>query len=64
MAETDDSNILGRHGPDTLIIVKKSAKDALKLGGAFTPQGINYIKSLDKKFINKNISPAVQLNNL
>jgi triphosphoribosyl-dephospho-CoA synthase len=58
MAETDDSNVLGRHGPDALIYVKKSAKEALKLGGAFTTQGINYIKILDKKFIDKNISPG------
>lgn len=58
MSETDDSNVLGRNGPDALIYVKNSAKEALKLGGAFTCRGMHYIKELDEEFIKKNISPG------
>lgn len=56
MAETEDSNVLGRHGLDTLHYVQKKAKKALKLGGAFKDKGVEYIEKMDKDFIEKNIS--------
>ncbi len=56
MAETEDSNVLGRHDLDTLYYVQKRSKKALELGGAFTKEGLDYIEAMDQDFIEKNIS--------
>ena len=58
MAYTEDSNVLGRHSMKTLDLVQEEAKKAIKLGGYFTEEGKRYIESMDKDFIEKNISPG------
>ncbi len=58
MISAEDSNILGRHGWDTLMYVKDAARKALDLGGMFTKDGKEYIKMMDRDFIDKNISPG------
>lgn len=56
MAETEDSNVLGRHDLDTLYYVQDRSREALDLGGAFTKKGLDSIKTMDRDFIEKNIS--------
>lgn len=58
IAYTEDSNILGRHNMDVLNYVQNKAKKALKLGGYFTLEGKEFIKDMDREFINENISPG------
>lgn len=58
MSKTEDSNVLGRHDHGTLEYVKQNAEIALQLGGAFTKEGMDYITSLDREFISRNISPG------
>lgn len=55
---TEDSNILGRHNMKVLETTKRRAEKAIKLGGAFTKEGKEYIKEMDKGFIKENISPG------
>ncbi len=56
MAETEDSNVLGRHDIDTLYYVQEESRQALELGGIFTKEGLDYIKEMDRDFIARNIS--------
>jgi triphosphoribosyl-dephospho-CoA synthase len=58
MTKTEDSNVLGRHDMEVLYYVKHCAERALKLGGAFTKEGMQFIRMLDKEFIKDNISPG------
>jgi triphosphoribosyl-dephospho-CoA synthase len=58
MAETEDSNVLGRHDLTILSYVKDKAKDALSLGGIFTIEGKKRIVKMDEDFIMKHISPG------
>ncbi|MDR7871102.1 MAG: triphosphoribosyl-dephospho-CoA synthase CitG [Tissierellaceae bacterium] len=58
MAYTEDSNVLGRHNMDVLNYVQTESKKAIGLGGYFTQEGKKYIESMDKDFIDKNISPG------
>lgn len=58
MANTQDSNILGRHNMDTLNFTKKMAAEALNKGGYFTSEGRKFVEEMDKCFIQKNISPG------
>ncbi len=58
MANTEDSNVLGRHNMGILNYVQGESKKALELGGYFTEEGRAYIQSMDEDFIDKNISPG------
>lgn len=58
MANTEDSNILGRHEKKTLFYVIEQSKEALKLGGYLEEKGRDYIRNMDIDFIEKNISPG------
>lgn len=58
IANTEDSNILGRHDQKTLNHAKEMATIALAMGGYFNPQGKEYIEKMDKYFIENNISPG------
>lgn len=58
MATLEDSNVLGRGSIKSLIFVKKTAKKAIDLGAMHTKKGREYIYSLNKIFIDKNISPG------
>lgn len=58
IANTEDSNILGRHDQKTLNHAKEMATIALAKGGYFSTQGKEYIEKMDKYFIENNISPG------
>lgn len=58
MKTIEDTNILGRHNMEILKFVQDRAAEALRLGGVFTSKGKEFIKSLDKIFIEKHISPG------
>jgi triphosphoribosyl-dephospho-CoA synthase len=58
IATVDDTNVIYRSNPETLAYVKQSAYKALELGGAFTEEGLTYVRNLDKAFTAKNISPG------
>lgn len=58
MADTEDSNILGRHDMDTLKYVQENSQYALEIGGYLTEKGKVYVKEMDKSFIENNISPG------
>ena len=58
MAAVDDTNVLYRGGSEALAFVKRSARRALDLGGAFTKSGFDFIIALDDLFVTKNISPG------
>lgn len=58
MTVTEDTNVVARHDLKTLEYVKKSAKEALQLGGILTPEGKAFIEKMDEDFISKNISPG------
>lgn len=58
VANTEDSNILGRHDIDMLYYAQNQAKRALGLGGYFTIEGKAFIEEMDKNFIKRNISPG------
>lgn len=55
---TEDSNILGRHGIDTLRYTRKQAEKALELGGYLEERGRKFIKDMDRDFIKRHISPG------
>lgn len=58
IANTKDSNILGRHNLNILKYSQNQAKKAIRLGGYLKPKGKLFVKELDKEFIEKNISPG------
>lgn len=58
MTASVDTNVIGRHDIESLEYVKRSAKQALEMGGVFTEEGKRYIYKMDKDFIEKNISPG------
>lgn len=58
MANTEDSNILGRHNIHKLYYVQNKAKEALDLGGYFTEDGKKFVRLMDDDLIEKNISPG------
>lgn len=58
MTEVVDTNIIARCGIDAIEHVKKSAKNALSLGGALSHQGRDEIFRMDEEFTKHNISPG------
>lgn len=58
IANTKDSNILGRHNMEMLEYAQERARTALSLGGYFTPEGREFVQEMDRDFIEKNISPG------
>ncbi|MGE5632136.1 MAG: triphosphoribosyl-dephospho-CoA synthase CitG [Caulobacteraceae bacterium] len=58
MAEAEDSNVIGRNGPEALEYVKASAEAVLKTGGMLTEEGKKSVYKLDDEFIKRNISPG------
>ena len=58
MANTEDSNILGRHNLEMLKFAKDKSKIAISHGGYLTSYGKLYVEEMDKYFIEKNISPG------
>ncbi|MBD3190726.1 MAG: triphosphoribosyl-dephospho-CoA synthase CitG [Candidatus Heimdallarchaeota archaeon] len=58
MSRVDDTNILARHGSDTLTWVRKQANNLLLSQNPYTDEWLEQVKELDKKFIEQNISPG------
>jgi len=58
MTCTEDTTILWRKNKEVLVEVQREAKEILAKGSVFTKEGLDEIYKLDKKFIEKNISPG------
>jgi len=58
MAQVVDTNVISRGGLDAVEYVKSAAENALALGGAITPEGMDEIIRMDEEFIKHNISPG------
>ncbi|PAB57955.1 triphosphoribosyl-dephospho-CoA synthase CitG [Anaeromicrobium sediminis] len=58
MANTEDSNILGRHNKEVLKVVQNRAKSILEIGGMNTVRGREEIKVFDKWCIENWVSPG------
>lgn len=58
LCHVDDSNVLARKGLEGLELVRTKAATALKLGGAYTDDGRQFIHQMDQDFIEVNISPG------
>ncbi|MCE1196322.1 triphosphoribosyl-dephospho-CoA synthase [bacterium] len=54
----EDTNVLGRAGPEGLSFLRREAGKALALGGAATPEGLKAISALDAELVARNISPG------
>lgn len=58
IANTEDSNILGRHDMETLKYVQGRAREAIDLGGYLSEKGKVLVGNMDLDFIEKKISPG------
>ena len=58
MANSTDTNILGRHDMQAMEYVRKTAAAALQKGGVHTPEGRGAIDEMDEEFIRRWISPG------
>jgi triphosphoribosyl-dephospho-CoA synthase len=58
MTAAADTNVVARHGPAALDLVRAEATRALRLGGPFTAAGMRVIEGLDRRFIALGISPG------
>ncbi len=56
MSNLEDSNVIGRHDYETLVISRNKAKEVLALGGIYTKEGYKSIYAYDNWCIEKNIS--------
>ena len=58
MAETEDTTVLWRGGPEALAFMHTEARKILALGGALTGDGLAAIHALEARFIARHISPG------
>ena len=58
IAETDDSNVAARCGPETASLARRRAAEAIRLGGILTASGKADVERMDAEFIARNISPG------
>jgi len=58
MTICEDSNIISRHNPKTLIEVQDLARIFIESGGMCQEKGMEDIKKMDRYFIKRNISPG------
>jgi len=54
----DDSNLLHRGGEEALGFARRRAKEVLKIGGAFTPEGRRAARLLHSEFVAAWLSPG------
>jgi triphosphoribosyl-dephospho-CoA synthetase len=54
----EDTNVLGRSGPDGLAFLRSGASLALSLGGMASREGRKAVAALDAALVEKNISPG------
>jgi triphosphoribosyl-dephospho-CoA synthetase len=58
MSNVPDTNILGRHGPEILEMVRSESRAALAAGAMFTAAGRRRVRRLTARFRERNISPG------
>ncbi|MBY8995418.1 MAG: triphosphoribosyl-dephospho-CoA synthase [Candidatus Heimdallarchaeota archaeon] len=58
MTRVDDTNILARHGTDTLTWVRNEANKLLLSEDAYSDTWLERVNELDQEFISQNISPG------
>ncbi len=58
MANVEDSNVLSRQDPETLVWMQEQARSFLNDGGAYAPEALDRMRKLDEEFIRRNISPG------
>lgn len=58
IANVQDTNLLARGGTEGLEYVRSTARRALELGGALTPEGMDFLQSLDREYTRRNLSPG------
>jgi len=58
MSGLEDTNVLTRGGPEALERVRRSAREALALGGPFTRRGSFHIDDMSRDFAAAGISPG------
>ncbi|MCK5045705.1 MAG: triphosphoribosyl-dephospho-CoA synthase [Candidatus Heimdallarchaeota archaeon] len=58
MTRVDDTNILARHGTDTLTWVRNEANNLVLSEDAYSDSWLERVVALDKEFIDQNISPG------
>lgn len=56
MSEVEDSNVISRHNPETLLEVKKEAKKFLENGGAYAEDAMERLYQMDMDYTKRNIS--------
>lgn len=56
MCHLEDSNVIGRHDYETLLLSKEKANSVLELGGIYSQEGRDAIQAYDLWCIEKNIS--------
>ena len=58
MREVEDTNVLHRAGPEGLAFVRRSASNALQLGGAGSGEGLSAVRRMGEAFRRRRISPG------
>ena len=58
MAQTEDSNILSRGGPEELRKVQEEMRTFLQKGGAYGENALEILKEMDADYIRRNCSPG------
>ena len=58
MSVVEDTTVVNRCGIEGLEFMRTSAVSAMKLGGMYTPEGIDFINRMDRQFIERKISPG------
>ncbi|HUT80381.1 MAG TPA: triphosphoribosyl-dephospho-CoA synthase [Candidatus Bathyarchaeia archaeon] len=58
MTRVDDTNILARHGSETLTYVRNAANKLVLSEDVYSDEWLERVRELDKDFIEQNISPG------
>lgn len=58
MAQTEDSNILSRGGPEELRKVQEEMRNFLQKGGAYGENALEILEEMDADYIRRNCSPG------
>lgn len=58
MADSEDSNILGRHNLAMLSVVKEKSRSILAAGSVYHPEGLEAVKAFDRWCIENWVSPG------
>ncbi|MBN1331021.1 MAG: triphosphoribosyl-dephospho-CoA synthase [Candidatus Heimdallarchaeota archaeon] len=58
MTRVDDTNILARHGSETLTYVRNAANKLVLSEDVYSDEWLERVRNLDKEFIEQNISPG------